>query len=622
MISKNKKTALKPVPVLIMFISIILLNLITPLHTKAANIIDVKQDTLRLPISSDLTIIKDQKNNMELNDVLRMIKDHSVQNSVGNKTNFGMASAAYWGYAEIYNDSPVERTLIYEIGGRNKKIEVFIENPSGKYEIKRGGTEYPFSQNGLKYRYIAYELKFKPYERKKVIIKNSSFVVRFPITLWDQNTFSETAAKDSLLLGITYGIFLIMLVYNLFLFFFLKERIYLYYIMTVLCCLFFFMVINGTAYMYLWPNHPFWETRSYMFFNTFTLFWFFLFTGSFLETKKYFPKMNAIILFMIVLNVFGILSSVSLDFDLSRKILPYINVPSLVIALLVGICSIKRQRRLAVTYLLSFFPVFIGSFLYLFKQFGFLSYNAVTEYSLQIGFAIQVAFLSIALADKINMLKNQLMIANNEALKAQQDLTIHLEKKVRERTLELEKVNLELRNLSNIDGLSSLYNRRYFDEILQEEWYKHGMENKPLSLLICDIDFFKKYNDFYGHLAGDICIKSVAKTIKKSCGPKDIPARYGGEEFVIIMKDTDQERAKEIGERLRRNVFDLKIPHEASLNNHCVTMSIGLSTLYPDTKVNEKILLELADQALYDSKENGRDRVTVFNEKSQKQLQI
>ncbi|WP_379969655.1 diguanylate cyclase domain-containing protein [Ectobacillus sp. sgz5001026] len=614
MISKNKKTTLKPASVLIIIISSILLNFITPLYAKAENRMDVKPDTLRLPLSSYLTIIKDSQKNMDMNEVLRMMKDHSAENFVEKKTNIGLTSAAHWGYAEIYNDSPAPRTLIYEIDGRNENIELYIENSSGTYEIKKAGTEYPFSQNGIKYRNIAYELKFQPYEQKKVIIRNTSLIVRFPITIWDQTTFIEKSTSDANFLGITYGIFLIMIVYNLFLLFSLKERIYLYYIMTVLSCLLFFMVINGTAYMYLWPNHPFWETRSYMFFDTFTLFWFFLFLKNFLETKKYLPKMNMVIVFMIILNVFGMFASVSLDFVLSRHILPFINFPSLGAGLLAGICLIKKQRRIAITYLISFFPVFFGSFLYLFKQFGLLSYNVMTEYSLQIGFTLQIAFLSIALADKINMLKNQVMMANDTALKAQQDVTIHLEKKVRERTVALEEANLKLRNLSNIDGLSSLFNRRYFDEMLQKEWQKHISENKPISLLICDIDFFKKYNDNYGHLAGDLCIQSVAKEIKECCSPSDIPARYGGEEFVILMRDTNEERAKEIGERLRQNVFHLNIPHEASLMHHIVTLSIGMSTLYPDAIGNEKTLLELADKALYYSKENGKNRVTVYNE--------
>jgi diguanylate cyclase (GGDEF)-like protein len=197
-------------------------------------------------------------------------------------------------------------------------------------------------------------------------------------------------------------------------------------------------------------------------------------------------------------------------------------------------------------------------------------------------------------------------------LRREQMIAAQLEKKVKERTLELERVNKELQRLSDVDGLSQIYNRRYFDNALVREIHRQQRSSTTLSLLMCDIDCFKCYNDAYGHLAGDDCIRLVAKTILKQCRrTSDIAARYGGEEFSVILPNTNSNGALLIAESIRHGVEQLKIPHKRSPVKESVTLSIGIASLIPDLHTTPSTIIALADKALYESKLNGRNQVTL-----------
>jgi diguanylate cyclase (GGDEF)-like protein len=196
-------------------------------------------------------------------------------------------------------------------------------------------------------------------------------------------------------------------------------------------------------------------------------------------------------------------------------------------------------------------------------------------------------------------------------LEAKQKLAEELEKKVQNRTLELEKANKELQRLSNLDGLSEIYNRRHFDSTLEREIKRLQRTATPLSLLMCDIDNFKQYNDTYGHLAGDECIRSVANIIQQHCKRiSDIAARYGGEEFAVILPNTHIKEATSIAESIRRAV-ELKKPlHATSPTRSVVTISIGVASITPDLDTKPSMLVRIADEALYESKHSGRNRVS------------
>ncbi|MFL0195468.1 GGDEF domain-containing protein [Clostridium sp. WILCCON 0269] len=169
-----------------------------------------------------------------------------------------------------------------------------------------------------------------------------------------------------------------------------------------------------------------------------------------------------------------------------------------------------------------------------------------------------------------------------------------------------------LDEVSKVDFLTNLYNRRFFNELLIREWESCARGKCFLSVLMLDIDKFKDYNDTYGHLKGDKCLKLISKCLKKDInGSRDIVARYGGEEFVVLMPETDLGRAKYIAEKIREEIEKLQILHEGFQCYGIVTVSIGVAATIPREKSSPENLMYIADKALYRAKESGRNRVNV-----------
>jgi diguanylate cyclase (GGDEF)-like protein len=173
----------------------------------------------------------------------------------------------------------------------------------------------------------------------------------------------------------------------------------------------------------------------------------------------------------------------------------------------------------------------------------------------------------------------------------------------------LQKANHELQRLVTLDGLTQIPNRRRFEEHINQEWKRARRDKKPISLIMCDVDYFKLYNDTYGHQLGDDCLRAIAKTICQNVKrPSDLAARYGGEEFVVILPETDSNGAVHVAQRIRFQVEQLQMEHKNSLAHQYVTLSLGISTLIPSPNLPRERLIALADKALYEAKKQGRNR--------------
>lgn len=174
----------------------------------------------------------------------------------------------------------------------------------------------------------------------------------------------------------------------------------------------------------------------------------------------------------------------------------------------------------------------------------------------------------------------------------------------------LEAANQELKRLACLDALTQVPNRRSFDDTINREWRRMMRDGKPLSLILCDVDFFKAFNDTYGHIAGDICLQKVASAIKEAVQrPADLVARYGGEEFAVILPNSSAAGAVHVAQKMRAKLAALKIDHPKSEVSQYVTLSLGIASIIPTVNSHPTILVDAADKALYEAKAIGRDRV-------------
>ncbi|AFZ35168.1 response regulator receiver modulated diguanylate cyclase [Stanieria cyanosphaera PCC 7437] len=208
-------------------------------------------------------------------------------------------------------------------------------------------------------------------------------------------------------------------------------------------------------------------------------------------------------------------------------------------------------------------------------------------------------------------IKNQLAIRRLQVELTEKNACLENEIRHRQEVeSELLKLNQQLKVLATVDSLTKIANRYYFDEMFEREWRQSNREKSSLSLILCDVDFFKSYNDYFGHQAGDDCLYQVAQAISEVVKrPMDLVARYGGEEFVVLLPQTPVASALELAEKIRYKVYKLNLHHPLSATSDRVSLSLGVAGIVASSQYNKEQFLAIADQALYQAKQLGRNRV-------------
>lgn len=219
--------------------------------------------------------------------------------------------------------------------------------------------------------------------------------------------------------------------------------------------------------------------------------------------------------------------------------------------------------------------------------------------------------------------KYQLLLQDMQDQLQQQNLllekqNVQLQDEIKRRKrieIALAQANRKFRQLASQDGLTGIANRRHFDRYLRQEWHRAIREHQPISLILCDVDCFKFYNDSYGHPSGDMCLVKIAETINQAVKrPADLVSRYGGEEFAVILPNTELSGALQVAQEIQKQVRSIKIPHKTSTVDQYITLSMGMHSLSPLLESTEIDLLNAADQALYHAKQTGRNRYCIYSQ--------
>lgn len=294
------------------------------------------------------------------------------------------------------------------------------------------------------------------------------------------------------------------------------------------------------------------------------------------------------ILFIIIILFSGI-TLVAVDQYVTTNITPFIVI-CIVIAISIFIRPIILIPVYLFAYMLFYYAIGIIQ-----KQEDILLTNQVN--------AVSIIGISIFISTTLWRSKRTAIFQKREIQKQHEEL-LHKNRL-------LENANHELENLAILDELTQIYNRRYFNLVLEKEFRRHRRTQKKISLIICDVDLFKNYNDTLGHLEGDKCLKKIANTIRESINrPFDSAVRYGGEEFVVILPNTDEKGVMTVATRIKNKLSELSLLHPDSRVSLFVTMSFGITTIIPNESIESENLLSRADEALFESKRTGRNKIT------------
>lgn len=548
---------------------------------------------------------------------------------------FGFTSTPYWfRFSADAVPSPDQALRYLHIPeSLLNRIDLYVLRGGELVNHIEMGAALPFTERPLQDRQFVAPVRLSDSEPTEFFARvQTNGAMQFAPMHWDPQAFTEHTRLKALTSGLYYGSMLVMFFYNLFLFFVVRDRSYLYYIGFVGVFTLFMASLHGDAYQFLWPRAVAWNETSVAFFIAATGVTTLLFTSSFLKLQQH--ARRAYLLLRVMLAISCLLLVLTLLLPYEQIIRPVTLQGMFIMGVILFISSrmwIKGFRH-ARYFVLAWVAVLLGTAALSLSKFGVLPWNAVTANSAQIGAVIEVLLLSFALGDRFTQERTARFKAQEDALassrlaehaqkellETQRSINEELEVRVGERTRELEAtlneletVNRFLEDVSNTDQLTRLYNRRYFVNRYHEEYRRAQRQQTPLSVIMLDIDHFKRFNDTYGHIAGDECLKLVAEALNACISRAgDTLARYGGEEFIVLLSNTDTEGARVVSERLREAVENLRFRVEGEVVT--ITASVGVAETTPNDFLNAERVIQLADEALYESKKQGRNRVCCY----------
>ncbi len=547
---------------------------------------------------------------LSLEEILRADK-HAWQATTIDKTSFGFDQHHYWFRIKLTNlyssRAPWFLRIDYPLLDH---LDIYLLNEDRLIQEFNSGDTQPFHQRPINNPSFVFPLSIKnaaPHTLYIHVQTNSS--VQLPLSLQPESSYWQSIAIENAASAAFYAVLLSMIFYNAVIFLIVRERSYLYYVLYLSSFTLFMASIHGWAYRFFWPDSPQIHQLSVVFMIGITICTAALFTSNFLNLRKENPALNRIVKILVIISIASAAASLLLPYSTMIRINAALAIIAAMIAIFATLQEWLRSRsREVMMFIIAWSTLLVGFLLYSGQKFGVLPINAFTEHAIEIGAVLEALLLALGLADRINSERKARIETQDRLLDIQIKANQELDNKVRERTEELEIMNDQLQVASVTDSLTQVKNRHYFDKKLPAEYRRAYREKSWLSLLMMDIDHFKKFNDNHGHQAGDKVLQEVATAIQEVVKrPSDAVTRYGGEEFTVLLPNTPKEGAYQVAERIRKKIEDMTIDWEgASLS---VTMSIGLVSCVPAYYEGESTLLKQADDFLYVAKDHGRNQV-------------
>jgi diguanylate cyclase (GGDEF)-like protein len=516
------------------------------------------------------------------------------------------------------------------VPGQWEHVDLYPSGPDERGPIQRSGWSVPLPSREVWSATPALRVTLQPETTQTLYLRfESDFDAPdpprdFALRLSPWASFFRAIGRARTLQGVYAGLVLGVVLYNLLLFFSVRDRTYLLYVLYAFSFGFIWTAKRGLAFEVLWPSLPRWDLVSTFYLIALAVVCGNRFVAAFLETGRHVRRLDRALRLLSAGAVAAVVLRLLGPWRAAEQLLALVSLAACVVYVAAGVMALRRGYLPARTYLAASGVLIAGTAAYVLHFLGLLPEGFLTLHGPQVGSALEVVVLAVALGDRINVLRRE-----KEAAEAAVRRGLELE--VQERTADLtrqndaleqarqeaeganrqlQEQNARLTRISFFDQLTGVSNRRHFEAVLDAEWRRCARTGQPLAVLLIDVDYFKSYNDHFGHLAGDECLRRVAGALARgSRRAGDFVARFGGEEFVVVLPDTNDVGAGAKAEALRRAVEAMKIPQAPAAALPVVTISVGVAGGWPDVGGTPSSIVAEADRALYTAKHKGRNRV-------------
>ena len=530
-------------------------------------------------------------------------------------------NTAWWLRFTLVNEGNHPKNLILEMGWPLLDLlDVYVLNQSQIESEWKTGDQRTTNGKPIASRSYAFPISIPGGESREVLIRidlSDSTYDLIPINLYTSDNYHAEKQIESLLIGAYFGAMLALLIYNFMIYCISKEQNFLFYAIYLTAFFIFNLGFLGYGFQYFWKDRFFINSLFGMGAVVPLVFSATAFVASFLETRIRTPKMHKLLwalswlsvtwLLLLLLDIMGF----SIPMHIAAPLLS-VNIILLGVAYTAaGILTMRQGFQPAKYFILAWsFPI-IGIVVYQLSQVpDLLPDSLLVRHSVQLGSVCELLLLSIAIGNKYKLMRDESLEAVRQVSQVQSAYAKDLEDQVREQTSDMREALLRIERLARTDALTQLLNRRAFNEILEHEIARANRLHSGLALCVLDIDDFKGYNDFYGHLQGDEVLRKVSHLMLTYLRrPTDFSFRIGGEEFAIFITDLESvDDTRQFIETLQREIVSLNIPHAKSTNGF-VTASFGLVIVQSCESVSIDWMHALADEALYEAKSAGKNRV-------------
>jgi diguanylate cyclase (GGDEF)-like protein len=537
--------------------------------------IELSNVSSELFINEHLSILQDSSANLSYQNALTQYKQGLFTENRDKKVSFGFTHDVLWASVLINNASAEEVKRVFYLDTAWLDHADFYFIHQNKLTDKASiGDALPYHARKKQTRMLSQPHTFKPGMTQVLMRFKSNDPLLIPLYLSTEETIQNNLVSSSYFYGFLYGAFFILFVYNIALFISLKDVSYVFYALYLLSFLSLNIAYTGHGFKFIWPNNVLLQQWLMTLFLYFYIIFGIAFCFEFLKLKVFSPKiykLNNWIYTSLVLLIVCLL--INADQLLAVKVAVALTSLLVIIFVSLGFLALNNGHKMVKFFIPAVFMGAGGAAISAATTGGVIPYNTLLFHSIEIGMLIEMSILALALAFNLN---------------------------------EVDKARITAEVTAQVDHLTALYNRRAFTATASLLWDLGIRDNTDFSMILLDIDWFKKINDEHGHAAGDAVLKGIADTLNQHIRDNDILARWGGEEFIIFLPNTNKQAAVALANVIRNKIAEMVVLHDGG--SLSITASIGVADF--NNQMNElEDLIKLADIGLYKAKHSGRNTV-------------